>query len=1695
MQFTLKLAFILAYLYEAFSQICRNKNVEYNQLTIVTNETFRLPLNDYFVGDGLLYSLDPQPSPFTKSDPFLGSGTISGNIISLTSSNYNNNPNIQNLVYYALVQNTADQQIQYSQISNGPSFTQLQTVQTGQTCYQINFIQNMILLTCSSTSSQCTNCLTYQFVNQNNSQSNQNPLIFDTINIQTGASVITQAVGQYIVTLVNQGGQSNVYAFQISQNNQYVLTQITLNSILSNTTDFVDQYTGISLQENGILFITTYNTGLQTLIFNATANQQTTLSVLGSPINPFNQGTQGVSAYSVDYSQSLFYLAIWGSQGIAAGILNAQINQNLATFQSAQVIPSTQSSSNYSNNQVYMNSRFIVFSNQNGISVYPSILNAINDWQLLYYLPQSVQFSAFDYYNNILVAISGQYTSNYQFNNPILTTTNLPVNSSLTQLTITAVTSAFGQKNYSRCNMTLYFTVISQTNQSIIEGFNQAYEKDTYVQSGPLFPLTLGSITTVNINKMLIGPAIIAGYPSTKQAFSNIDIQFSNVLSTPQINSPYRINSNLIVGQRILYSEIFYDASYLINGQTAENFKDTYLQLVQVSNYVVLFQCQGFEDQPCNQITNYPVYDIIVQQFALSISSENSLYYGFLWKRVYEDKTLSTGNFTICQATIGSISNCKNFSLSWNQVQDPINLTSNASIQQIGLISDNLYLLYTSNIETYNEDTGIQVTVQTNFSAVNIQDLFSWNSSISNLPASFQTYNNPNSLNIVGFTYNVPAYGNMIFLNTWNNPDQYQYYLTVLNYNGGYINGSNQQWILTEVGTHQFFTNNLASKVSYELTMEGLYFLVTSPNANLTINFYPRVDLLGSITQYKQFLISPIQLNTYQMTNIVQTAASARFLYVMAMISPNSTTYSIFVYKNTPSLYNALYYIITTDANDQIMNAPFSVTSAIQYDGILFKSRGNDGYRNSILLPEYEFIVKCNLNSNFQQQIEYSYVIFKASSQLISPKLPQTAQEYFSTFESVNLISFVKEKNTASNGNKISNLGFTILDPRDYFIGNIQSFLLTNGTNDTNFYYFNITPPVQRYPQTTSYQYPVTAVSAVMQISQYNQTNTTSTLQDQYWFTFVQTNRLVYVTPYVYYNPPQDFVGNSTIKISYPLIYKLPVLDIAPNSQSCPLIFVDPGSQGIVSVCGTKVVDKFAASFTLFNPINETILETKIILLNESFVILNTPNNPNITNGTYSLVSGTYLNIGVVVLQFQYNYNYGSKPPALVIFSFLYTSNLFSKIASYPNNPNIKFYQFIQPIQQVFQVPDINLGSQIEVTPFSISTQYFGGLNSTLAQNVQKQNAQIFGLLCVSETKQECLQPFNSSDPVQSVYIINVVPVGTGTNLQAVFQSSVNVSFESTNNLITFTTPSFQVSLLSILSDFTKNSIQQVVQAGSPILEFNSQISVVPFVAISQGTAFVFNMQFYLNNAQYIKSQYGCTLLGLSEQNRILKVSANSTSDMKYQVVMIVSNPTTSDTNQVTLLNYGYINNYCRLSPTLTPTAQNTTQSLQNIVTAIGATTYKSVEASPILVLMQPPPFINATPSSIPRTLISDNSVITLLDTSPSLAISAYPNYNIKGGVTLNSTSIYTNESEQLLNTSISAISIQTYVNNQPLSGEGGSSLFTFGISDTPIGNGNEVWFHNIWGQFIWGFVMFVIIVGVVGFLFYKSQPQPYDRL
>ncbi|CAD8203094.1 unnamed protein product [Paramecium octaurelia] len=1696
MQFTLKLAFILAYLHETLSQTCRLQNTEYNLLTIVYGETFRLPLNEYFLGDGLSYTIQPQNSPFAEKTVIQGQGNIQGTIISSTSSYFNNNPNIQGTNYYALAQITGGgYQIYQSQLPTGAPYTQISyninfaTITAGPTCFSINFVQNLIMVTCSA---QGSNQLTYLFYSITG---NHQLLFTQTINsntFQAGAYVTTQSVGQYIVTSINTGTYktgtytstfSELYVFQLSlgTTQQFNLNQIQIPTPLVNT----DYYTGISLQENGILFITTFQSGLAYLNLN---NIPTQLQFF----NPFSQGTLGVSSYSVDYSSNFFYLAIWNAEGIVAGVYNSA---NQVPFKTAQVIQTTQiTPTQMFATQVYMNPRFLIAVNSNGISVYPSILNDINNWQLLYYIPSTVLSSAFDYYNNILVTVAGQDVITYSFNNPIVTASNLATSAGIQNFTITATPSMFGGAKTSQpCSLVLYYNVTSALQTSeIFQAYQVNSAKETFVQWGPLFNLYLGSIQTVNINKMLIGPAIIAGFPTTNAAYSNIDIQFSNVLSTPSINSPYRLNSNLIVGQKILYSQMFYDASYIVNDKLGEQFKDTYLQLVQVSNYIVLFQCQGFEDQPCAQIVNIPNNIALIEQFALSFSSSNLINIAYMWNEFSVKDQITIGHITICQVSYHSTvtnQNCKSYDFNSKDA-------NSMKALQISLAQDSFYILYSQTVDV----------VTTNyFSAFNVQEYFSYalNNDITALQ-SYCQYPNLNGYTLNSFTQNIPAYGNIVFLNAWTTVDNvdvtnYYYYLIAINYNGGYLSLNGQySYALSVIGSVQ--TNKVTTSPLtnyYQFTVDGMYLLQINTKGSPTLTFYPRVDLLPSLFFSNQQINPPqlpvngIALETYGFQHIVQVASSARFLYIMAQ-PQGSNTYSIYVYKNTPSSQNALYYIISTDANDQIIDATFSVTSAIQYDGILFKSRGNDGYRNSLLLPEFEFVVKCNLNSNFQQQIEYSYVLFKAQSIVKSgSKLSQTAQEYWATFESVNLVSFSKETSTIANAGSISTSGFTQVDPRAYFQGNIQSFMLSNGTNSTTFYYFNITSPVERQPQTTNYQYPVTAVSAYMQISDSTVQLNSSNQQSQYWFTFVQTDRLVYVTPYFYYNPPQDFADNSTVKIDYPLIYKLPVLDIAPNSQKCPLIFVDQGSKGIVSVCGTKVANKFAASFTLFNPLNQEVMETKIIMLDQAFPVLGQTTLTN--NGSYQLQSATYLDIGVVVLQFQYTYNFGSSPPTIVILPFLYTSNLVQKIASYPSNPTVYFYQFIQPIQQVYQVPSSNLGSSISVTAFALTSLYIGGLNNQNA--VTESNVMSFGLLCVSDTKEECLIPYTQAQtqtPTSGV-VIQIQPLAA---LTSVFTTKITVDFTTPNNILTTSQNPFQISLLNIVSDYTQNSVQQVVQAGAPLIQ-NGVISEVPLIAVSQGTAYIFKLQFYLSNAQYIQSLYACTLLGLSDQNRILQISASSSNNGQYQVVAIVANPTASVNNQVTLLNYGFINQQCSINPSAVSTTIQPTKlqdGLEVLVTAIGATTYVSAEATPVLALMQPPA-INNQVTDIARTLISDNQVITLLDTSPYLTISAYPNYNLKGGVSLNSTNLFSNTTEPLI-TSISAMSIQTYINNLLISGEGGSTLFEFSISQIPVNSTfpDSVWDRKLWGQFIWGSIMFVIIIGIVGYLFYKSQPQPYDR-
>ncbi|CAD8198517.1 unnamed protein product [Paramecium octaurelia] len=1697
MQFILRLGFALGLLFETLSQTCRLKNTEYNLLTIVSGETFRLPLNDYFVGDGLEYSILPSEGSFNLNQPEMGQGTIEGTIISSTSSTYNNNPYIQGKYSYALVQQgNSNYTIYKSSLSTSSYDVEFASITSG-TCYSINYMLEKVVLTCSE---QGSNYLQYIFYPESGQQ-NATFVTDDAIKITPGSYVTTQISGQYIVTLMNVGTfqngtysviSTNISAFQYSEspNGESQLLGMSLPVILSNNSQQItDFYTGISVNQNGILFVSTYYSGFM-------AVNLLDIETVAKHFNPFGVGTLGVSSFKLDYNNDLFYVATWSNEGLIISEFHEKVVNvgpaayaRLIGYLQANFIVSTQIPlTQMFSTQVFMNSRFIIVSNSNGISVYPSLLNSINEWKLLYYYNTSVQSAAFDYSNNILLAVSGQNVTTYFFTNPTLTISNLSVNTAIQNITINARFNMYEyQRNFTCASLMLYYNVTSSEYQlSIFNTYLANTTKQTFVQWGPLFQLSLGSFQYVNINKMLIGPAIIAGLPTTQQAYSNFDIQFSNVLSTPQINSPFRINQNLIGVQKILYSQTFYDAPFLQNYHYKGSFTDNYLQLVQVSNYVALFQCAALENLPCFLIANIAVKDILIEQFALSLSANNSLNVAYMWNDYDIKEKTTIGKTTICMLDYpyeAFYQICKTINYSLDQA-------NSSKAIHIGLIQNSFFMLY-----SYSIGNGKEVT---KFSALNILQLLTSDANFTAL-SSFQTFAlNDENIIITSFTFNVLAYGNIIFLNTLNTTEAdqgiYSYYVMALNYNVAYQSSSTDYtYMLLEIGFAQTYTSTTKVVQTLQLTIEGMYRLIIDNLGQSKITFYPRTELLPLFIQQRyqevipNVLIYGIELYLYGAQKIVQTAASARFLYIMVQPS-NQNTYQIYVYRNTPSIQNALYYVISSSPNDQIVNAPFSVVSAAQYDGIVFKSKGNDGYSNSFLLNEYEFIAECNLNSNFLEQTEYSYIIFKASSLLQTSILQESAQEYWATFQSVNLISFVKEASTLADGLTISTQGYTQLDPRGFFIGNTQSFQLTNGTNPSSYYYFDIASPVERQPQTQNFQFPVTAVSAYMAF----QNPQGGQLQTQYWFTFVQTNRLVYVTPYIYYNPPEDFVDNSTVKIDYPLIYKLPILDISPNSQRCPLIFVDAYSKGVVSVCGTNINNKFAASFTLFNTLTQEVQETKIILLEEAFPTLGEQNSTN--NGTYYLSSATYLDIGVVVLQFQYNYNFGSAPPTIIILSFLYTSNLIRRIASYPSNPSVYYYQFIQPIQTIFQVPNNTQPNQYSVAVIQITTEYLGGLNQNLTLNPVSQI--MFSYICVSEIYEACLMQYPqipNSIATSSEVVIAVTPEN---NLSSIFRTNANVSFSLSNPLISFTTNDNNFQLLNLISVYTKNSVQQIIQAGSPIIQYNA-VSVIPIIAVSQGTAYVFNLEFQFANGEYLQSKYACTLLGLSNKNRILQVSASSSNTGQYQVVAIVANPTATNNNQVTLLNYGFINQQCNIN--YTPQDNDpiiVRQGVEVIVTAIGSTTYISTESNPILALMQPSSIDNQPVAEVARTLISDNQVITLLDTSPYLTIQAYPNYNIKGGVTLNSSGIISNVTEPLV-TSISAMSIQTYINNQMVSGKGGSTIFNFTINKIPINPQfpDSVWDRKLWGQFIWGFFMFVIIFGVVGYLFYKSQPLPYDRL
>lgn len=122
----------------------------------------------------------------------------------------------------------------------------------------------------------------------------------------------------------------------------------------------------------------------------------------------------------------------------------------------------------------------------------------------------------------------------------------------------------------------------------------------------------------------------------------------------------------------------------------------------------------------------------------------------------------------------------------------------------------------------------------------------------------------------------------------------------------------------------------------------------------------------------------------------------------------------------------------------------------------------------------------------------------------------------------------------------------------------------------------------------------------------------------------------------------------------------------------------------------------------------------------------------------------------------------------------------------------------IQPIPNVYYIKNNSRASLFSVTPFTITTSYMGGLPGAAATPL------MFGLLCVSDSDEECLLSSLTGTPTSGA----VITIQFSTSLGSFMDGSQGITVEpatvsTTKNNVYSTIPQatpFYASILNAVS-------------------------------------------------------------------------------------------------------------------------------------------------------------------------------------------------------------------------------------------------------------------------------------------------------
>ncbi|CAD8099987.1 unnamed protein product [Paramecium sonneborni] len=666
-----------------------------NLLQINQMETFFFYFQDYFYGDGLTYRFNDQLQYFQVNQPFIQGG-IEGEVISISPQA---NTIVQEKQFSILLKINQGDQEKYeihhlkelSEKKQKPFASQLILKLEVDLCYQINQIDNYIIITCYEFESQEIKYLIYD--SQYNLIITYSHKMNDLEKKKKHLIIISKSAGEYLCSLINHGyyedneyisNYSNLIIFKFEKIN--INSEIKINLVYQEEIHLQEDFiTGFEIVKQGYLFISFYkNSQVQIQDLNNHKLFKISLSI--------SKQILGISAKKISYGSNEYIIVLWNHEELSNFLYDPSQNKIISR---EKLIQTTQINLLLMfKSDVFINEKYIIVSNLNGISIYPTILNDVNKGRLLYYYSSKPKISYFINIIDYLITIEEQQLVLYIINDPIIKIENLNPNDIPQLFQIMAISNQFDKPQIQCPRLNLYFKVEFDTSIPYAvksNYFNIPYQVYWSIQNRGIYQGKDENLRYFNINidcngkqsikqKQLIIIPYLKMYPQTPIP-DNIDVIVDK-------------DSEVFIHEQDLYlcSDVFYQKQQLIyQHQEIYEFKEKFYLLLQQYFAVYVKECLAKDPNNC-VILHYQPIEFLAQirKFIFNIH-DGILYFGFeqnfIWDG-YED----LDNFEI------QTSNVEIYSYRLNKNKKIIKKIQIShlffSVIQIDIIDDRLYVLY-----------------------------------------------------------------------------------------------------------------------------------------------------------------------------------------------------------------------------------------------------------------------------------------------------------------------------------------------------------------------------------------------------------------------------------------------------------------------------------------------------------------------------------------------------------------------------------------------------------------------------------------------------------------------------------------------------------------------------------------------------------------------------------------------------------------------------------------------------------------------------------------------------------------------------------------------------------------------------------------------------------------------------------------